>query len=68
VVYRFRFILWHCRRIPVLMMSPLILTNWFKSKTGFAVGVAWHFPAWAGFVMNPVGSVLMINLAGEPLI
>ena len=42
-----------------LMMSPLILTNWFKSKTGFAVGVAMAFSGLGGIVMNPVGSVLI---------
>jgi MFS family permease len=40
-------------------MSPLILTNWFKSKTGFAVGVAMAFSGLGGIVMNPVGSVLI---------
>jgi MFS family permease len=42
-----------------LIMSPLILTNWFKSKTGFAVGMAMAFSGLGGIVMNPVGNMLI---------
>ena len=42
-----------------LNMSPILLTNWFKARTGFALGIAMAFSGLGGIVMNPVGNALI---------
>ncbi len=42
-----------------LNMSPILLTNWFSEKTGFAIGVAMAFSGLGGIVMNPVGNAII---------
>jgi MFS family permease len=42
-----------------LNMSPILLTNWFTDRTGFAIGVAMAFSGLGGIVMNPVGNAII---------
>jgi len=42
-----------------LNLSPIILTNWFRDRTGFAVGTAMAFSGLGGMVMSPVGTWLI---------
>lgn len=39
--------------------APLILGNWFKEKTGLAVGISAAFSGLAGVVGNPMGSAVI---------
>ncbi len=45
-----------------LNMSPVLLTNWFKARTGFAVGIAMACSGLGGIVMNPVGNALIESM------
>ena len=46
-----------------MIMSPIILRNWFAKKSGFAVSIAMSFSGFGGIVINPMGNWL-INLLG----
>ena len=45
-----------------LNMSPILLTNWFHKRRGFAVGMAMAFAGLGGIVMNPLGNALIESL------
>ncbi|HRX59030.1 MAG TPA: MFS transporter [Eubacteriales bacterium] len=45
-----------------LNMSPILLTNWFFKRRGFAVGMAMAFAGLGGIVMNPLGNALIESL------
>lgn len=38
----------------LLVPSPMILSNWFHKKTGFAIGLAMAFSGFGGIVFNPI--------------
>ncbi len=42
-----------------LNLSPILLTNWFYRKRGFAVGMAMAFSGLGGIVMNPLGNAMI---------
>lgn len=44
-----------------LVPAPLILSNWFKKRLGFAVGLAMAFSGLGGIVFNPIISAALAN-------
>lgn len=42
-----------------MTLSPIVLSNWFHKKRGFAVGIAMSFSGVGGAVMNPFGTWLI---------
>mgnify|MGYP000903231609 CR=1 FL=1 len=47
--------------VVFFVLTPILINNWFKKKTGFALGLALAFSGIGGIIMNPLGARLIEN-------
>lgn len=50
-----------CSGFVFIMPAPIMIGNWFKKKTGLAMGIVMSFSGVGGAIMNPIGISVISN-------